>query len=208
MKDAAKDWASFRKEVLDDWNEMWEKDSFSEGFFDEDGKWNSNLIRTAKEDFDLLKTYFEDEIVSSVDNSTTIYGSGVVKAQTEHLKELIHEAQKAFDKNTNGLFQDETQTAMNNLKEYKEQAMTTAKEIKQKIEDIKASYLGMLNEASDKFEEQSDMLERVSKYLEHDAKLVKLIYGENQYESLDRYYQKQHENNIQQLDFAKGQVDF
>lgn len=187
---------------------MWEKDSFSEGFFDENGKWNSNLIRTAKEDFDLLKTYFEDEIVSSVDNSTTIYGSGVVKAQTEHLKELIHEAQKAFDKNTNGLFQDETQTAMNNLKEYKEQAMTTAKEIKQKIEDIKASYLGMLNEASDKFEEQSDMLERVSKYLEHDAKLVKLIYGENQYESLDRYYQKQHENNIQQLDFAKGQVDF
>ena len=206
MMDAAKDWDSFRRDVLDDWNELWEKESFSEGFFDKK-EWNSNLIRTVKEDFDLLNAYFDKEFMSAADGSK-IYGSGLVKAQTEHLGELIDEAQKAFDKNTNGLFEDETKTAMDNLKNYKEQAMNTARDIKQKIEDIKAAYLGMLKEASEKFDEQADMLERVSKYLEHDMKLVKLIYGENQYESLDRYYEKQHENNIQQLDFAKGQVDF
>ena len=164
-------------------------------------------MRTAKEDFDLLRGYFDKEFTSMSDGST-IYGSGLVGAQTEHLNELINEANKAFAKNTDGLFADETQTAMDNLKKYKEEAMTTARDIKQKIEDIKSLYLNTLKEASEKFKEQADMISRVGKLLDHDAKLIKLIYGDDQYESLAKYYQKQHDNNIQQLDFSKRQVDF
>ena len=99
-------------------------------------------------------------------------------------------------------------TDLYTFKEYKDEAMTTAREIKQKIEDFKSVYINTLKEASEKFNEQKEMLERVGKYLEHDAKIVKLIYGENQYESLSKYYKQLHDNNIQQLELAKGQADF
>jgi len=211
MQEAIKNWDKFKRDVIDDWNEIWKSNTFSKGFFDENGNWQTNLKRTAQEDLDLLNSYFYKNYESVANPGNMLQGSGVVGTQITKLAELQEEVKKAFN-GQKGLFGEnqyiETQTALDNLKEYKENAINTATEIKGLIDSIKGAYLGALQEATEEFSEQVDLLERAGKYIEHDMKLIKLIYGDNQYKSLSEYYEKQHENNLQQLDFQTKQRDF
>ena len=211
MQEAIKNWDKFKRDVIDDWDEIWKSNTFSKGFFDENGNWQTNLKRTAQEDLDLLNSYFYKNYESAANPGSMLQGSGVVGTQITKLAELRGEVEKAFN-GQNGLFGEnqyiETQTALDNLKEYKENAINTATEIKNLIDSIKGAYLGALQEATEEFSEQVDLLERAGKYIEHDMKLIKLIYGDNQYKSLSEHYEKQHENNLQQLDFQTKQRDF
>ena len=52
----------------------------------------------------------------------------------------------------------------------------------------------MIDEAQEGFDKQLETYEQISSLIEHDMKLIELVYGEENYEAQANYYQKQNEN--------------
>ena len=75
-------------------------------------------------------------------------------------------------------------------------------------EEIRESYLDMMDEAKEKFEEQLSTYEQISNLIEHDMNLIKMLYGENAYEELVEYYDQLHKNNLEALDMHRQQAEF
>ena len=75
-------------------------------------------------------------------------------------------------------------------------------------DEIHESYIDMMNEAQEKFDEQVSMFETINNLLEHDKNVISMIYGEESYSALSQFYDRQEENYNKQLDFQKQQVEF
>jgi len=79
----------------------------------------------------------------------------------------------------------------------------------QDIEDeMQQKVLDAIDEAQDKFDKQIDTYQQLGDMLEHDAKLIEMTLGDKAYEQLGQLFEKQHENNTQQLIFYRTQVDY
>lgn len=103
---------------------------------------------------------------------------------------------------------DNRAQALEDLKSYNDQLMKSMEDVEDLIEEIKESYLDMMDEAADKFQDQVDMYEQVRDIIDHDMNIIKLVYGEDSYADLEKYYQMQEDNNNKQLDFLRQQKDF
>lgn len=86
--------------------------------------------------------------------------------------------------------------------------MKSMEDVEDLIEEIKKSYLDMMDEAADKFQDQVDMYKQVKDIIDHDMNIIQLVYGEDSYADLEKYYQMQEDNNNKQLDFLRQQKDF
>ena len=103
---------------------------------------------------------------------------------------------------------DNRAKGLEDLKSYNDQLMKSMEDVEDLIEEIKKSYLDMMDEAADKFQDQVDMYEQVKDIIDHDMNIIKLVYGEDSYADLEKYYQMQEDNNNKQLDFLRQQKDF
>ena len=103
---------------------------------------------------------------------------------------------------------DNRAQALEDLKSYNDQLMKSMEDVEDLIEEIKKSYLDMMDEAADKFQDQVDMYGQVKDIIDHDMNIIKLVYGEDSYADLEKYYQMQEDNNNKQLDFLRQQKDF
>lgn len=103
---------------------------------------------------------------------------------------------------------DNRAQGLEDLKSYNDQLMKSMEDVEDLIEEIKKSYLDMMDEAADKFQDQVNMYEQVKDIIDHDMNIIKLVYGEDSYADLEKYYQMQEDNNNKQLDFLRQQKDF
>lgn len=103
---------------------------------------------------------------------------------------------------------DNRAQGLEDLKSYNDQLMKSMEDVEDLIEEIKKSYLDMIDEAADKFQDQVDMYEQVKDIIDHDMNIIQLVYGEDSYADLEKYYQMQEDNNNKQLDFLRQQKDF
>ena len=103
---------------------------------------------------------------------------------------------------------DNRAQALEDLKSYNDQLMKSMEDVEDLIDEIKKSYLDMMDEAADKFQDQVDMYNQVKDIIDHDMNIIKLVYGEDSYADLEKYYQMQEDNNNKQLDFLRQQKDF
>jgi hypothetical protein len=95
---------------------------------------------------------------------------------------------------------------LEDLKEYYTQIMDSMMELQELEEEIHQSYLDMMDEAQEKFDEQLETYQTIDEIIQHDMNLVKLMYGDSA--GLAEYYKEQRENLDNQLDFQKQQVAF
>lgn len=98
--------------------------------------------------------------------------------------------------------------ALEDLKEYYTQLTDSMTSLQELSEEIHQSYLDMMDETQEKFDEQLDTYEKLSDMISHDMNLTSLIFGEESYSLLADFYKKQKENSLEQLDFQRKQVDF
>lgn len=137
---------------------------------------------------------------------------GVIQVNTEHINQILSEL-KAMDENgvANVYGKDGTEyrkQALEDLQNYYQQLMSDLTDIHDLSDEIHESYVDMIDEAQEKFDEQIETFEKVNELLEHDKNVISMIYGEESYSALAQYYDKQEENNNKQLDFQKQQVEF
>jgi hypothetical protein len=113
-----------------------------------------------------------------------------------------------MNKKVSNVYGKDDAKELEDLRKYYEELMDEMEGVFDLQKEIHENYLDMLDEAQDKFDEQVEAYEMVSDLIEHDMNLIELVYGEGAYTELGKFYEKQAENNKEQLEFQKQQVAF
>ena len=171
-----------------DWNEF--KKKIIDGIEDDDilGNAMARLV-------DFSSYYKEDN-------------TGIVQALRKQVDNTLAELNQMDNNGWSNVYGDNRTAALDDLKKYYEELMKNLQDVLELQEEIHESYLDMMDEAQDKFDEQIDSYEMISELIEHDMNVISLVYGDEAYAQLSRYYDKQQDNYNNQLDFQRQQVDF
>ena len=134
--------------------------------------------------------------------------TGVVQALRKQVDNTLAELNQMDTNGWSNVYGDNRTAALEDLKKYYEELMTNLEDVLDLQKEIHESYIDMMDEAQDKFDEQIKSYEMISDLIDHDMKVISLVYGEESYSQLARYYDKQQQNFNSQLDFQRQQVDF
>lgn len=169
---------------------------------------------------------FYDEVVKDVDDldigakiasslkklDTYIRPGGNLSKLIDQTQKTTNEVIKQINSATSGgsasMFGDDTKLAKGTLTDYRDKLISAAKEAHDLVEEITKNYLDALDEAKDKIDDQRNGWESIGDELEHNIELIKLVSGENSYDSLSKQYDLIHKNNLETIDTNKQARDF
>ena len=134
--------------------------------------------------------------------------TGIVQALRKQVDNTLAELAQMDRTGQSNIYGDNRTAALDDLKKYYEELMNNLKDVLELQEEIHQSYMDMMDEAQEKFDEQIETYEMISDLIEHDMEVISLVYGEESYGQLAKYYDKQQQNFNSQLDFQRQQVDF
>ena len=97
---------------------------------------------------------------------------------------------------------------MEDLETYAGEMREALLELQDIQDNLHQSYVDMMDETQEKLDEQIEAYETITDLIEHEKELISLTYGEDSYEELSALYDKQLENNKQQLDALRQQTVF
>ena len=80
-------------------------------------------------------------------------------------------------------------------------------DFKSLADDIKESIFDTIDAAQDAFDQQMDEYEYVGDLINHNMKVTELLFGDQAYDKMAKYYDRIEENNNKQLDFLNNQRD-
>lgn len=171
-----------------DWNEF--KKKVIDGIKDDDILGNT---RARLQDF---YSYYKSD------------GTGEVQATYQHVNDILGQLNQMDQTGTSDWYGDNRKQALEDLKSYNDELMRQLEDIEDLVQEIKDSYLDMMDKAADKFGDQVALYEQVKDIIDHDMNVIELVYGEDSYEDLARYYKQQEDNYNQMVDFQRQQKDF
>lgn len=192
MSEAERDWNEFKKKIID-------------------GIKEDDILGNAKAKLKDFDSYYKAD------------GTGEIQASTKQVNNILDQLKQMDADQAAGVY-GETYTytnasgeevtvdynnrkqALEDLKEYYTQIMDSMMALQELEEEIHQSYLDMMDEAQEKFNEQLETYQTIDEIIQHDMNLVKLMYGDSA--SLAEYYKEQRENLDNQLDFQKQQIAF
>ena len=176
------------KEAEQDWNEF--RKNVLEDVKEDD------VLRNAQLNLENFGLYYKDN-----DN-------GIIQAGTRQVNNILAELKAMDETGQSQVYGDNRAKALEELKTYYDQLKNDLTDLDTLVEEIQQSYLDMMGQAQEAFDEQINSYEQVSEILNHDMKIIQLIRGEDSYKELDKYYEKLEKNNRKQLDFQKQEMDF
>lgn len=176
------------KEAELEWNKF--KKKIIDGIKDED------ILGTAQARLRDFDAYYKND------------NTGIIQAGTKQVTNILSELTKMDNTGWSDVYGDNRQQALEDLQTYYKQLISDLEEVAEIQKDIHQAYLDMLDEAQDKFDEQINTYEQITKLIEHDTNLIQLVYGDESYSKLTEFYEKQQENYNKQLDFQRQQKDF
>ena len=157
---------------------------------------DTDILGNAKADLQDFFSYYKDE------------EKGIIQTNTEHVNDIIEQLEAIRKGGTSSIYGDNQAQALEDLQTYYKQLMSDLTDVDELVEKIKKSYLDMMDEAKDKFDEQIGTYETLADMINHDMKVIQLVYGEESYNQLGKYYEQQEKNYNKQIDFQRQQVDF
>lgn len=163
-----------------------------------DGLSEDDILGKTKQSLDDLLSYF----------NTNKTGIGPIQSLTDQLNSTLEELKQIESGGWANNYGDNQAQALEDLKTYYEQLMDQLGEVQDLVDSIKESYLDMIDEAVDAFDKQVDQYEYINDLLAHDIDLIKLLYGEDSYSEMEKYYGQIENNNNKELDFLKKRVAY
>ena len=155
----------------------------------------------------------DDDILGGVRSMYDDYSSyynddgGQVSALTTQVNNILSELHKMDTTGSSDVYGDNRAKALEELKTYSKQLMSALEGVDDLVKDIKNSVYDIIDLAQDAFDKQNEEYSFIEDQLTHDIELVKLLYGQDTYQSLDKFFRRQQQNNISQIDFLKQQQD-
>lgn len=190
---AQRDWNDFKRKVINGDN-IFNQDDIKRKMKDVEAAWD-NLI-----------TYFQ---TSSDKNGK----QGSLITNFKHLLDLqnkIQEIQQKREKNEDSdtEYGDLLNQAIEDYKDYFEKIKTQYEDINEYINTIRQSLFEVADEIENSFEVQLEKYENVNDLIEHSMDLLQLIYGQKNFDAMDKYYNTLHNNQLNQIDLLKQQASF
>ena len=171
-----------------DWNEF--KKKVIDNIDDDD------ILGNAKANLEDFSSYYKDDL------------EGVVQVNTDHVNDILFELDEMDRGLSSKYYGEDRAKALEDLKTYYGQLMDDLIAVEDLSDKIRQSYLDMMDEAKEKFDEQISTYEQIADLIDHDIKLIELLGGEKSYTAFGEYYNKLEINNNKQLDFQRQQVEF
>lgn len=153
-----------------------------------------DVLGNAKAQFDDLSSYYKS-------------GLDVIDSLTDQVNGTLAQLQQMDKTGTSSVYGSDRAKALEDLEKYSEELMNNLEDIEDLVQDIKDSIYDAIDDTQKAFDEQVKEYEYISDLIDHNASVTKLLYGDDAYEALEKYYDKQEENNTKQLDFLKQQRD-
>ena len=176
---ATKRWNEFKRKVVDDME---------------------NIADPVKKVIEQMKAGIEDY-------RTTYSAGGEVAINTGAVRETLDQFNQMMATGTASIYGNNPAQLVADLEKRKEDLMKSVEDAEQMIADMRKMYLDGLDEAYDKMEKHTEQYEYISNLIEHDINLIELLRGEEAYEDMGRYYDRQAQNNIKNVEFLKMQRD-
>ena len=181
---AEKDWNKFTREVIN----------------------HTDIIK----DTDFSKIY--KDATQSYQDALVYYNIQGDKSSLQTLTEQLQRTKKQFDDinrfGTSAIYGDNKAKAKEDLENDLKELMNQLEDIHQKIDEIDQATLDTLEDMKKNFDEQTDNYQYISGLVEFQMDLVKLLYGEKNYQAMDNYYNDLIQNQTKELEFLRMQKDY
>ncbi len=180
-------------------------------------------IAEAEKDFSefrrkILREIADDDILGNATSDLEDYyafldtfntGTGPIQALTTQVNKTIAEVQKLAEPGgVSDIYGKDAQQALEDLDNYYSELMSQLEDMKDLSDQIKESYLDMIDKAIDEFDKHVDQYDYINDLLNHDMNLIGLLYGDDAYADMDKYYRQIQENDNNELDFLRKRVDY
>ena len=113
-----------------------------------------------------------------------------------------------MDAGLDTIYNGNREQAIEDLKKYTDTLMDNLKQVNSLIKEVKKSYYDMVNASQSAFDEQIKEYGFLEDVINHDKKLIEMLYGDQAYDKMNTYFQKQEDTNKRELDFQRQQKDF
>lgn len=139
-------------------------------------------------------------------------GTGTVQFFSNQLQDLVREGQKVFSQtyyNIYGQAQTVTDRAayLEKLKETSQNLKQQMQGWRQTVDKIKESIFDAIDAAQDAFDQQMREYEYIGDIVNHNMKVTQMLFGDEAYAQMDKFYDRIEKNNNQQLNFLTQQKD-
>ena len=188
LANAKRDWNKFKRDILDEVRD-------------------DDILGLNKYRFADLSSYFNDA------------QTGSIQQLGKRLKTLVGDGSLNMDIfSANYSYQDlknkiKTMT-LTDRKSWLEEIGKVSKDLegqmegfKEKVDEIKESIFDTINAVQDAFDEQMDEYEYLGDLINHNMKIAQMMYGDQAYDQMAKYYDKIEQNNNKQLEFLRQQKD-
>lgn len=139
------------------------------------------------------------------DNLKVDYGN--FSPLTDQVNEILDAYNKMQSGQANAYGNNKT-ALLDDLKKYGEELQNTLIEAKDYLEEINNLAVESLEDVAAAADKMNENFESVQSTLEHDIQLVKLISGEDNYDTLLKYYEQQTKVFENQVEMQKSNVDY
>ena len=176
-------------------------------------EWRS-FIKEVEQDFRKVYKNLTLDSVANKDNFTTYLDD--VSTRIQQIADVEAEIRKMnASKDSNGVVQlsddmmfGSISEAQEYLKELQSELVETGSSLKELYEQIWDNYIEGLNQAADNFEDISKQLDHLTNELEYEKQLIELIYGDEAYDLMNKYYETQQRNIENQINSVRTQALF
>lgn len=146
-----------------------------------------DILGNTKFAFKDLQSFFKGGIYNST------------KAQTEQLYFLMDQIRQINQSGFSNIYGDNKKQALDDLNQYRESLEGDLQSVLDLIEQIKQNIIKAIEQVQEGFENRQKYYDHISGLLDHDLKLVELIYGDKAYQKMQNLYKMQYENDLKHL---------
>lgn len=134
-------------------------------------------------------------------------GYDVIQSLTDQIRNTRNQINNIDKQGSSSVYGKDRAAAIKDLQEYTKELMSNLEDIEDVVANIKDTIFDAIDKAQDAFDEQKKEYEYIADLIEHNQKVVQLLYGEDAYNQLQEYYKLQQKNNKNQLEFLRQQKE-
>ena len=178
MGEAMRDWNEFKRKVIDDLNS------------------DSLLGDALQNQADILSYYNTANTgIGSIQSLTNKIGNaatpGSILGELQKMQNGGHSSiYSAYDAST-GTWVDDVSGAVDDLKESYKELMTELENLEDLEQNVTDAFLSSIDAVNDALDKNKEAFELMSDQISHDITMIQKLYGEDAYEQMDSYYEKQ-----------------
>ena len=145
---------------------------------------------------------------AKIDDFFSYYGdNNLITKLTQQVASTLNQL-TSMDAGLDTIYNGNREQAIEDLKKYTDTLMDNLKQVNSLIKEVKKSYYDMVNASQSAFDEQIKEYGFLEDVINHDKKLIEMLYGDQAYDKMNTYFQKQEDTNKRELDFQRQQKDF